>query len=186
MLTWWVNRSRSAPVSRSVLKVSVHSSKGRLLVISVARMRVPSGWIFETRQRERAHALVVTPDDLDRITPQTVEAKYVPGEKVLLQHRLCLGREDRDPVSHVFQACRLPRRSMCRAGCRRVGQTITRCSFFGSIHPRAVITILHSSALPSQHAGLDRGSAHKSLRSHTTAAGIPGCRGRVSATVPER
>jgi hypothetical protein len=33
MLTWWVNRSSSAPVSRSVPKVSVHSSNGRLLVI---------------------------------------------------------------------------------------------------------------------------------------------------------
>ena len=32
----WVRRSRSAPVRRSEPKVSVHSSNGRLLVISVA------------------------------------------------------------------------------------------------------------------------------------------------------
>ena len=35
MLTWWVNLSRRAPVSRSVPKVSVHSSNGRLLVIAL-------------------------------------------------------------------------------------------------------------------------------------------------------
>src|SRR6188472_4340208 len=35
MVTWWVNRSSSAPVRRSEPKVSVHSSKGRLLVIKV-------------------------------------------------------------------------------------------------------------------------------------------------------
>ena len=35
METWWVRRSSKAPVSRSDPKVSVHSSNGRLLVISV-------------------------------------------------------------------------------------------------------------------------------------------------------
>jgi len=36
MLTWWASLSGSAPVNRSVPKVPVHSSIGRLLVISVA------------------------------------------------------------------------------------------------------------------------------------------------------
>ena len=35
MWTWWVNRSSSAPVSRSEPKISVHSLKGRFEVTSV-------------------------------------------------------------------------------------------------------------------------------------------------------
>ena len=58
--------------------------------------------------REKARALSVPPDDLDQIAAPTAKDEHVARERVLLQHRLGLRRERREPPPHVRHACSQP------------------------------------------------------------------------------
>lgn len=55
-----------------------------------------------------AGALTVPPDHLHEVAPATTEHEEMPGERVLLQHRLGLRRERRKAFAHVGDPRRKP------------------------------------------------------------------------------
>jgi hypothetical protein len=96
METWWVSRSSSAPVRRSEPKISVHSSNGRLPVISVATL-VALGDQLEQQLcaglRQRHEAELVDDQELvaGHLLLQAQQPALVAGLHQLLHERGCGG-----------------------------------------------------------------------------------------------
>ena len=53
---------------------------------------------------EQARALAIPPDDLDQIAAAAAEDEHVARERVLLQRLLGLGRQRREPTTHIGHA----------------------------------------------------------------------------------
>ena len=56
----------------------------------------------------QAQPVAITPQQLDQIAAATAKAEYVPGERVLPEHRLCLCRQAVEPLAHVSGTGRQP------------------------------------------------------------------------------
>src|SRR5215470_1512663 len=56
----------------------------------------------------QAQPVAIPPQQLDQIAAATAKAEYVPGERILPEHRLCLCRQAVEPLAHVSGTGRQP------------------------------------------------------------------------------
>ncbi len=85
--------------------------------------------------RTSGAAMAHPPDHLDQIATAPPEHEEMPGERVLLQHRLSLRRKRRKALAHVGHPGRQPDPRVRRNRDQAVKPRISRASASGSYPP---------------------------------------------------
>src|ERR1700749_4064976 len=57
---------------------------------------------------KQTQPIAVPPQQLDQIAAAAAKAEHMPGERILPEHALCLGRQTVKPLAHIVDAGRQP------------------------------------------------------------------------------